>query len=138
MQMVTAQNLHATLERRETLTQPAQAATLASLSLTDVGGLPRVEPMGEQKYEPFALTDVQQAYWVGRQSGFHLGNVAAHGYMEVDCPALDVSRLEWAFQQLIQRHDMLRAVINPDGRQQILRQTPAYTFQRYDMRDARE
>lgn len=138
MQLVTAQNHHASLEQRATRAESTQGATLVPLSFTDNSGLPRVEPLGERKYEPFALTDVQQAYWVGRQAGFHLGNVAAHGYMEVDCPALDVPRLEWAFQQLIQRHDMLRAVINPDGRQQILRQTPAYAFQRYDLRDVYE
>lgn len=130
MQLVTTQNHSG----RDTHTRPEHSTALGPLSLQGVGGIPRIEPMGERKYEPFALTDVQQAYWVGRQAGFHLGNIAAHGYMEVDCCALDVARLEWAFQQLIQRHDMLRAVINPDGRQQILRQTPDYMFQRYDLR----
>ena len=33
-------------------------------------------------YEPFPLTDVQYAYWVGRQSGQYLGGNGCHGYMD--------------------------------------------------------
>ncbi|ANE55785.1 non-ribosomal peptide synthetase [Methylomonas sp. DH-1] len=95
--------------------------------------VPKLQPMGEARFEPFPLTDIQQAYWVGRQAAFDLGNIAAHGYMEVDCRGLDLARLETAFNRLIQRHDMLRAVVNPDGRQQILKTVPDY---RFDVLDA--
>ncbi|WFP51890.1 amino acid adenylation domain-containing protein [Methylomonas sp. EFPC3] len=94
--------------------------------------VPKLQPMGEARFEPFPLTDIQQAYWVGRQAAFDLGNIAAHGYMEVDCRGLDLARLETAFNRLIQRHDMLRAVVNPDGRQQILKTVPAYRFEVLD------
>src|SRR5436853_1882957 len=73
----------------------------------------------EQHYDPFPLTDVQQAYWVGRVQGLALGNIAAHSYQELECKDLDLDRFNSALQRLIDRHDMLRAVVLPDGRQQI-------------------
>lgn len=100
--------------------------------------VPKLQPMGEARFEPFPLTDIQQAYWVGRQAAFDLGNIAAHGYMEVDCRGLDLARLETAFNRLIQRHDMLRAVVNPDGRQQILKTVPDYRFALLDASAAGE
>ena len=69
---------------------------------------------------PFPLTDIQEAYWVGRSANFELGNVSAHGYVEMNATSLDMSRLSQAFQQVIARHDMLRAIIRPDGQQIIL------------------
>ncbi len=98
--------------------------------------LPRVIPMGDARFMPFPLTDIQQAYWVGRQSAFSLGNVGAHGYLEVDCRDLDLPRLETAFNRLILRHDMLRAVVNADGYQQILREVPRYCFKRENLQEA--
>ncbi len=75
----------------------------------------RPDPGG--RYEPFALTDVQQAYLLGRSGYGELSGVGVHGYVEIDCLDLDVTRLEEAWRRLIERHDMLRAVILPDGRQ---------------------
>jgi pyochelin synthetase len=42
--------------------------------------------------------------------------------------------LNWALQELVKRHDMLRAVVLPDGQQQILEQVPAYPFEVLDLR----
>ena len=93
-----------------------------------------IVPAPQQKHEPFPLTDVQQAYWIGRSDAFELGNVATHVYWEVDSVDLDLERLNAAWQKLIERHDMLRAVVMPDGRQQILKHTPDYRFQITDLR----
>ena len=90
--------------------------------------LPTVVPAPEQSHEPFPLTDVQQAYWLGRSDAFAMGNVATHVYFEFDLHGIDVARLEWAWQQLIERHAMLRMVIRPDGQQQILPSVPPYRF----------
>jgi amino acid adenylation domain-containing protein len=87
------------------------------------------------RYDPFPLTDVQHAYWIGRQAFFPLGKVSCHIYMEFDLGTLDVSRLRRAWQSLIERHDMLRAVVRPDGLQQVLRQVPLYVVQHQDLRD---
>ena len=47
------------------------------------------QPDPARRYEPFPLTDIQQAYWVGRTDAFDLGGVGAHEYFEYDCPPLE-------------------------------------------------
>lgn len=95
-----------------------------------------IEPAPALRHQPFPLTDIQQAYWIGRRSTFELGNIAAHGYMEVDAEGVDPDRLDTALQRVIARHDMLRAVIGEDGLQRILPEVPAYRLQRIDLREA--
>jgi amino acid adenylation domain-containing protein len=95
--------------------------------------LPPIVPAPEQRYQPFPLTDIQQAYWLGRSGTFELGNVATHGYVELDCEGLDLERLNRAWQILIERHDMLRMVILPTGQQQILEQVPPYQITVMDL-----
>lgn len=86
-----------------------------------------------ERNEPFPLNEVQQAYWIGRSTDMALGGVACQGYFELDCEDLDVTRLERAFQALVERHDMLRAVILSDGRQQVLESVPAYRVEVLDL-----
>jgi amino acid adenylation domain-containing protein len=94
----------------------------------------QIEPEPERRYEPFPMTDVQQAYWVGRFAAFEIGNVGNHGYIEVEATGLDLERFNQALQQLIQRHDMLRAVFLPDGQQQVLEQVPPFEIKMVDLR----
>ncbi len=75
---------------------------------------------------PFPLTDVQQAYLVGRGGAFALGNVATHAYREYDLEGVELPRLERALQRLIARHGMLRAVFLEDGTQRVLAELPPY------------
>ncbi|NEQ24794.1 MAG: non-ribosomal peptide synthetase, partial [Microcoleus sp. SIO2G3] len=96
--------------------------------------LPIIVPDKEGRYKPFALTDVQQAYWIGRNGTYELSNVATHGYQEIDCFELDLPQFNLAWQRLIDQHDMLRAVFLPDGRQQILQQVPLYHIEVLDLR----
>jgi amino acid adenylation domain-containing protein len=96
--------------------------------------LPTIVPALEQRYEPFPLTDIQQAYWLGRNEAFELSNIAAHGYLELESHNLNLERLNLAWQKLILRHDMLRAVVLPDGQQQILEQVPFYEIEVSDLR----
>jgi amino acid adenylation domain-containing protein len=95
--------------------------------------LPVIVPAPEQRYEPFPLTDMQHAFWVGRSGAIELGGVSNHGYYEIEGNDLNLERLNWALQQLIKRHDMLRAVVLSDGQQQILEQVPAYPFEVLDL-----
>ncbi|NEO91324.1 MAG: amino acid adenylation domain-containing protein, partial [Moorea sp. SIO3G5] len=97
--------------------------------------LPTIVPAPEQRYQPFPLTEVQQAYWIGRSSDFELGNVATHGYMEFDCENLNIELLSRAWQQVIEHHDMLRAIILPDGQQQVLKEVPPYEIEVLDLRE---
>ena len=71
-------------------------------------------------HEPFPMTDVQNAYWIGRSGGQQIGNVGCHGYMEVDCDHLDTERLNKAFYDLQMHHPMLRAVVTSEGLQKIV------------------
>ncbi|MGW1716010.1 amino acid adenylation domain-containing protein [Streptomyces sp. NPDC002156] len=70
--------------------------------------------------EPFALTPVQQAYWVGRRDGVEMGGVGCHAYFEFACEDVRPERLDRAVAALMDRHDMLRATFLDDGHQQIL------------------
>jgi amino acid adenylation domain-containing protein len=87
----------------------------------------------EQRYQPFPLTDIQQAYWMGRGGTFELGNVSTHIYLELDCHGLNLERLNEAWQTLIDRHDMLRMVVLPTGQQHILEQVSPYQIALVDL-----
>lgn len=88
----------------------------------------------QERYSPFPLTDVQSAYLLGRQDSFGYGGVACHGYLEVTYPDLPPEHLEQAWNLLIQRHDMLRAIIEPDGYQRVLPEVPRYQVGLTDLR----
>lgn len=106
-------------------------ATDASLS---PAAFPIIKADHEKRYEPFPLTDIQQAYWIGRKGDFELGNVSTHVYAEMEGKELDLDRFARAWRRLIERHDMLRAVILPDGRQQILPSVPEYKIETVNLR----
>jgi amino acid adenylation domain-containing protein len=99
-----------------------------------VNALPAITPDPARKHEPFPLTEVQQAYWLGRNEVFEFGNVTTHSYDEMETTAIDVARFERAWNKVVGRHDMLRAEILPDGAQRILAQVPNYTVRELDLR----
>ncbi|CAM2957482.1 non-ribosomal peptide synthetase [Saccharomonospora xinjiangensis] len=74
----------------------------------------------DNRYAPFPATETQRAYWLGRSDQFALGGVGSHWYWEFDGVDVDLPRLEAALNGLIERHDMLRAVFDEDGRQRVL------------------
>jgi amino acid adenylation domain-containing protein len=96
--------------------------------------LPSIEPARASRYEPYPLTDVQQAYWVGRGNAFELGQVSCHAYSELELGSIDLPRLSRAWQALIERHDMLRTIVRPDGQQQILARVEPYEIAVTDAR----
>ncbi|MEN4546038.1 amino acid adenylation domain-containing protein [Pantoea agglomerans] len=77
------------------------------------------------RYASFPLSDVQQAYLFGRESEFALGGIGCTFYREFEVETLDVAKLENAVNQLVARHDMLRARF-VDGMQQVQKQVPYY------------
>lgn len=91
-----------------------------------VAALPTVIPDPASRHQPFPLADIQQAYWLGRQAAFELGNVAEHIYVEIERQGLDIERLQSAWRRLVARHEMLRAIVLPDGMQRILPGVPDY------------
>ncbi len=98
--------------------------------------LPQIVADPEHRFEPFPLTDIQQAYWLGRSAAFDLGRIGIHGYFELDCTDLDIERLNAAWMRVIERHDMMRAVILPEGVQRIQKTVPPYKFEVLDLRAA--
>jgi pyochelin synthetase len=105
---------------------------------SDKTDLPAIVPAPELRHEPFPLTDMQHAFWVGRSGVLELGNVSNHGYYEIEGRDIDLERLNQTLQVLIQRHDMLRSVVLPDGQQQILQEVPAYQIEVLDLREEAE
>ncbi|MBB1257455.1 non-ribosomal peptide synthetase [Streptomyces alkaliterrae] len=85
----------------------------------------QVRPDPASAHEPFPLTEVQSAYLLGRRGAFEYGSVPCHAYGELEFPALDRDRLLTAWQQVVDRHDMLRVVIDYDGYQRVLEDPPA-------------
>lgn len=94
-------------------------------------------PAPEEAFEPFPLSDMQQAYWIGRdQSGLALGGVSCHFYFEAQAQGLDADRYEEAWNRLILRQPMLRTIILDGERQQVLEKVPHYTIRRHDLRQS--
>ncbi len=131
--------LHDELARTASLPAFLREPTPTGLARAAVPVAPQEKPAAElrhaaaARFEPFPLTEVQQAYWVGRGGGFELGNVACRGYFEVEAGPVDLARMEKAFERLIQRHDMLRAVIDADGRQRVLEAAPQWRMPVLDL-----
>jgi amino acid adenylation domain-containing protein len=91
-----------------------------------------IEVDPRNRFEKFPLTDVQQAFWIGRASGFARSGTA-HSYNEVEIERLDLDRLELALRRVIERHDMLRMIVHPDGEQQVLEKVPPYCLAKADL-----
>ena len=97
--------------------------------------LPEIVPDIQNRHQPFPLSDMQQAYWVGRSEMLELGTVASF-YFEIETSNLDLNRFNQAWQQLIERHEMLRAVFLFTGEQKILEQVPPYKIAVLDLRES--
>lgn len=64
----------------------------------------KITPEKDMK-QPFPLTDVQYAYWVGRDEEQALGGIDCHAYLEFDGGNIDPERLE--------KHGMCCSIIIP-------------------------
>jgi amino acid adenylation domain-containing protein len=135
------QDLGVELSLREVIAAPRVGSIAAAVAdrRRQQGGAataappPVLAPDRARWHEPFPLTEVQEAYWVGRSGALALGRVATHVYQEIDVEDLDLPRLEVALRRLIERQGMLRAVVLPDGRQQILAAVPPYRIAELDL-----
>lgn len=113
-----------------------KAALLTLLSeqrMPQAETLPQITPRPEERHAPFPMTEIQQAYSVGRQAELEM-NAAMHAYNEIDCHALDLARFEDAWNLLIARHEMLRVVALPGFQQRILPDVPRYVLPVEDLR----
>lgn len=95
------------------------------------------EPDAEHLHEPFALTPVQAAYVLGRHASFAYGGTACHLYVEYEWPAnVDMTRAETAWNACVQRHPMLRSVIEDHTQQRILREVSRQRITAHDLRSS--
>ncbi|MFG1285488.1 amino acid adenylation domain-containing protein [Xanthobacter versatilis] len=97
-------------------------------------GLPQLTPDPAAWHEPFPLTPIQEAYWMGRTATFELGQAATQIYLELEQVGWDLPRIEAAWNRLVKRHDMLRAIILSEERQQVLAEVPYYSIAVEDLR----
>ncbi|MCI5191973.1 MAG: amino acid adenylation domain-containing protein [Candidatus Electrothrix sp. AU1_5] len=96
---------------------------------------PQVKPDPDAQYEPFPLSDIQQAYWIGRQGHLELGNLATQVYQEWRMPDVDIARLNESWQKVMARHPMLRTLVQSDGQQRVLAKMPDYQISVLDLRE---
>lgn len=99
--------------------------------------LPALVPDPGHRFDPFPLSDVQENYFIGRSGYFDRGTVGenVHQLFEVTNVAPGfLERLTAAWRRLIARHDMLRAVVYPDGIQQVLADVPPFAVEVVDLR----
>lgn len=98
--------------------------------------IPHVNPDPKNRFEPFPLTEIQQAYWLGRGDTFEFGNISAHSYDEFEVYDIDTALLEKAWNKVVKQHDMLRCIVLPEGTQKILQRVDDYSIKTYDHKDS--
>ena len=82
-------------------------------------------------YEAFPISDVQLAYFMGRDEAFELGGTSTHAYGEIES-TLDIELFNKSLQKVIERHPVLRSIVLPDGTQQILSDVEEYHIDSID------
>lgn len=93
----------------------------------------------DSPYDKFSLTEVQQAYILGRSGAFEFGDVSSHCYFELETENLDVNLLETAWNKLIQKHLSLRTVICEDQlSQKVLREVDFYNIEYIDLKQTND
>lgn len=92
----------------------------------------------QERFEPFQLSDMQQALLIGRGNAVEFGDVGCHAYCEHESNNLNLEAFQKAWSRLIERHDMLRAVFYPNNTQQVLREVPPFQIQVIDLREEPE
>ncbi|MBJ3777493.1 non-ribosomal peptide synthetase [Acuticoccus mangrovi] len=101
---------------------------------TPASGPVTASPDPDNLLQPFALTPVQQAYWLGRQQLVALGEVACHAYVELRATRFDPARFASGWRQAIDRHPILREVIDTDGAQRVLEGEVPFAIETVDLR----
>ena len=93
----------------------------------------------QQRYEKFPLTDIQNSYVMGRNNMYELGGVGCHGYLEIVFDeVLNIEMMENAWNKVIQKHDMLRAIVFDVGYQIVQESVPYVHIPCIDLRNDKE
>lgn len=89
----------------------------------------------EDKWKPFRMTPLQEAYYVGRMQQKDKNALPTGGYIEVECKGYHHDRFEYCIQKLIAKHDMLRCKFLDGGIQQFVETVPYYNVPINDLRN---
>ena len=114
---------------------PTVAALADRVRAEQRPGQPTAEPAtppATDRFAAFPLTDLQQAYLIGRDPQLTGDPVGCHIYREFTVDGLDADRLCTAWRRVVDAHDMLRMVVTPDGRQRIQQQAPQFAVPVHD------
>ncbi|HEY2577786.1 MAG TPA: amino acid adenylation domain-containing protein [Streptosporangiaceae bacterium] len=87
--------------------------------------------------DPFPLTPIQESYLTGSCPELTPDPVGCHQYQEFPLANVDLERLRRAWQRLIDHHDMLRAAVTQDGRQQVSTEAADWPLPVHDLTRAR-
>ena len=100
--------------------------------LKNKGNFPSIKGDLENFNAPFPVTDLQGAYYVGRSASGQ-SKTACSVYFEFENTGIDIEKFTSAWNDLVERHDMLRAVFLPDGTQKILEEVPPLEIEVVDL-----
>lgn len=95
---------------------------------------PAITSLVSSDKSSFPLTELQQAYIIGRGNSLAGGGVGLQGYIEIECAVLDLARFSQAWNDLVARHEMLRAVCDRIDGQRILEAVSSYAPSTVDCR----
>ncbi|GAB7044642.1 MULTISPECIES: SDR family NAD(P)-dependent oxidoreductase [Catenuloplanes] len=126
------------LSLRDLLARPTVAGlaeTIAAAARAPEDPVPQLTG-GVAEDGTFGMTRVQHAYWMGRSGGYRFGDTACHFALEYDCEQLDLDRYEHAWNRVIARHPMLRAITTGQGRMKQLDHVPHYRIRATDLTTA--
>lgn len=87
-------------------------------------------------YQAFNLTDIQSSYLVGRNELYQYGGIGCKIYFEYEFPKMERNQLEKAWKKVVDNNDMLHAVVNQNGTQQILEEYEVPHIKEWNMESA--
>src|SRR6185436_2362769 len=127
--------LRALYEARD-LEALAAAVAEAGATEAEIAEIPSLPAGPVDRFAPVPLTPAQEAFWIGGSGLFDLGGCASNVYVEYEFPGAVwpfADSLNQALRRVIDRHEMLRTVVLPDGTQQLLPAVPPFEVEAEDL-----